>query len=48
LFRAGHKIRIALGGHDAASFDRYGSQVETLTIQLGEHSRLDLPILTSE
>ena len=24
LFRAGHKIRVALSGHDAACFDRYG------------------------
>ncbi len=46
-FRAGHKIRVALGGHDAACFDRYGPPDETFTIRLGEHSTLDLPILTS-
>jgi putative CocE/NonD family hydrolase len=47
LIRAGHKIRVALGGHDAACFDRYGPPDETFTVQLGEHSTLDLPILTS-
>ncbi len=47
LFRAGHKIRVALGGHDAACFDRYGPPDETFTIQLGEHSTLELPIPTS-
>ena len=44
-FRAGHKIRVALSGHDAACFDRYGPPDETFTIQLGEHFTLDLPIL---
>ena len=46
LFRAGHKIRVALGGHDAACFDRYGPDDETFTVQVGEHSRLELPVLT--
>jgi hypothetical protein len=46
LFRAGHKIRVSLGGHDAACFDRYGPPDETFTVQLGEHSILDLPVLT--
>ena len=46
LIRAGHKIRVALGGHDAACFDLYGPPDETITVQLGEHSTLDLPILT--
>jgi putative CocE/NonD family hydrolase len=46
LFRVGHKIRVALGGHDAACFDRYGPHNETFTVQIGEHSTLDLPILT--
>jgi uncharacterized protein len=45
-FRAGHKIRVTLGGHDAACFDRYGPPDETFTVQLGEHSILDLPVLT--
>jgi len=48
LIRAGHRIRVALGGHDAACFDRYGPPDETFTIQLGAHSTLDLPILASE
>ena len=45
LLRAGHKIQVALGGHDAACFDRYGPPDETFTVQLGDHSTLDLPIL---
>jgi putative CocE/NonD family hydrolase len=44
--RAGHKFRVTLGGHDAACFDRYGAPDETFTIELGEHSILDLPVLT--
>jgi uncharacterized protein len=47
LIRAGHKIRVALGGHDAACFDRYGPPDEMFTVHLGGHSTLDLPILTS-
>jgi uncharacterized protein len=41
LFQAGHKIRVALSGHDAACFDRYGPPDETFTIQLGRtvHAR---------
>ena len=46
LFRVGHKIRVARGGHDAACFDRYGPDDETFTVQVGEHSRLELPVLT--
>jgi putative CocE/NonD family hydrolase len=46
LIRAGHRIQVALAGHDAACFDRYGSPDETFTVKLGEHSTLDLPILT--
>jgi predicted acyl esterase len=45
LLRTGHKIRVALGGHDAACFDRYGPPDETFTVRLGDHSTLDLPIL---
>ncbi len=48
LFRAGHRIRLALGGHDAACFDRYGPANETFAVHLGEHSVLDLPILTRD
>ena len=47
LLRAGHKIQVALGGHDGACFDRYGPPDETFTVQLGDHSALDLPILAS-
>jgi predicted acyl esterase len=47
LLRAGHQLRVALGGHDAACFDRYGPSGETFTVQLGERSTLDLPILAS-
>jgi predicted acyl esterase len=47
LIRAGHRIRVALGGHDAACFDRYGPPDETFTVRLDGHSTLDLPILTS-
>ena len=41
LLRAGHKIQVALGGHDAACFDRYGPPDETFTVQLGDllHAR---------
>jgi hypothetical protein len=45
LVRAGHKVRVALGGHDAACFERYGPPEETFVIHLGEHSTLDLPVL---
>jgi predicted acyl esterase len=45
LFRAGHRIRVALGGHDAACFDRYGPADETFMIQLSERSTLDMPSL---
>jgi len=45
-FRAGHKIGVTLGGHDAACFDRYGPPDATFTVRLGEDSTLDLPILT--
>ena len=45
LVRAGHRIRLALGGHDAACFERYGPPAETFTLGLGHHSRLDVPVL---
>ncbi|HEY2270481.1 MAG TPA: CocE/NonD family hydrolase [Streptosporangiaceae bacterium] len=47
LIPAGHQLRVALGGHDAACFDRYGPPGETFTVQFGDHSTLDLPILTT-
>ena len=48
LIRVGHRIRVALCGHDAACFDRYGPPDETFTLQLGGHATLHLPILTLE
>jgi uncharacterized protein len=45
LVRAGHKIRLALGGHDAACFEQYGPPDETFALHLGENSRLELPVL---
>ena len=45
LVRAGHKVRVALGAHDAACFERYGPPDETFALHLGEDSTLDLPVL---
>ncbi len=45
MVRAGHKIRVSLGGHDASCFARYGPPDETFTVRLGAHSKLDLPVL---
>jgi putative CocE/NonD family hydrolase len=42
--RAGHRLRVALAGHDAASFTRYGPAEETFTLSLGRDSHLDLPV----
>ncbi len=42
--RAGQRIRIAIGGHDADGFTRYGPPDETFTIELGDHTYLDLPL----
>lgn len=47
LVPAGHKIRVALGGHDAACFERYGPQDEMFLLRLSGQSTLDLPVLTS-
>ena len=41
---AGHRIRVAIAGHDAASFTRYGPAEETFSLRLGRDSHLDLPI----
>ena len=46
MIRAGHKIRVALSGHDAACFERYGPPEETFVLKLDKHSTLDLPILS--
>ena len=47
LVRAGHRVRVALGGHDAACFDRYGPPEETFALHLGTHSTLALPVLAT-
>jgi hypothetical protein len=44
LVPAGHRVRIAIAGHDASCFTRYGPQEETFTLSLGAGSRLDLPV----
>jgi uncharacterized protein len=41
---AGHRIRVALAGHDASCFTRYGPAQETFTLELGLTSHLDLPV----
>jgi putative CocE/NonD family hydrolase len=46
LFRAGHRLRVAIAGHDASCFERYGPSDETFTVRLGRPSALDLPVLT--
>jgi uncharacterized protein len=42
---AGHRIRVAIAGHDASCFTRYGPVQETFTLRLGSDSHLDLPVL---
>jgi uncharacterized protein len=44
LVPAGHRVRVALAGHDAACFTRYGPAEETFTLRLGSDSHLDLPV----
>jgi len=41
---AGHRIRVAIAGHDSSCFTRYGPAEETFTLRLGADSRLDLPV----
>ena len=41
---AGHRLRVAIAGHDASCFTRYGPAEETFTLRLGSDSRLDLPV----
>jgi uncharacterized protein len=41
---AGHRIRVAIAGHDASCFTRYGPAEETFTLDLGRDSHLDLPV----
>ncbi|MFZ0216774.1 MAG: CocE/NonD family hydrolase, partial [Candidatus Dormiibacterota bacterium] len=47
LLRAGHQARVAIAGHDAACFARYGPGEETFTLELGEHTYVDLPVVDS-
>jgi len=41
---AGHRLRVAIAGHDASAFTRYGPAEETFTLRLGSDSHLDLPV----
>jgi len=41
---AGHRVRVAIAGHDASCFTRYGPAEETFTLRLGSDSHLDLPV----
>ncbi|MGO9874692.1 MAG: CocE/NonD family hydrolase [Acidimicrobiia bacterium] len=42
--RAGVRIRIAIGGHDADGFTRYGPPDETFTLELGDATYLEVPL----
>jgi putative CocE/NonD family hydrolase len=42
--QAGHRLRVAIAGHDASCFTRYGPAGETFTVRLGSDSHLDLPV----
>ena len=46
LVRSGHQIRIAIAGHDASCFARYGPPEQTFTLELGKDCYLELPICT--
>ena len=41
---AGHRLRVAIAGHDASCFTRYGPAGETFPLGLGGQSHLDLPV----
>ncbi len=48
VLRAGHRVRVAIAGHDASCFARYGPDGETFTLEVGGgRSFLDLPVLGS-
>jgi len=47
LIPVGDRIRVAIAGHDASCFTRYGPAEETFTLALGSDSHLDLPVLAS-
>jgi uncharacterized protein len=42
--RGGHRLRVAIAGHDASCFTRYGPAEETFALRLGSDSHLDLPV----
>lgn len=42
--QAGHRLRVAIAGHDASCFTRYGPAGEIFTLRLGSDSHLDLPV----
>jgi uncharacterized protein len=44
IIPAAHRIRVAIAGHDASCFIRYGPAEETFTLSLGAGSHLDLPV----
>ena len=44
VLQAGHRIRVAIAGHDASCFTRYGPAEETFTLRVGGGSFLDLPV----
>jgi uncharacterized protein len=43
LVPAGHRVRVAVAGHDASCFERYGPADETFTVWLGGPSTLEIP-----
>jgi hypothetical protein len=45
---SGHRIRVALAGHDASCFTRYGPAEQTFTLRLGSDSHLDLPVRSGQ
>jgi predicted acyl esterase len=45
LVPAGHRVKVAVAGHDASCFTRYGPADETFTLSLGPGSFLDLPLV---
>lgn len=45
VLRTGHRIRIAIAGNDVSCFSSYGGPGETFTLELGEPTHLDLPVL---
>jgi len=44
---SGHRLRVAIGGHDASCFTRYGEPEEALTLEFGAGAYLDLPVTAS-